>query len=144
MLMGTGARICCEKFLAHFPNREACYRYLAGLKARRGYRCLKCAHTGCCKGRTRYHRRCRLCGYDESPATGTLFAGMHLPIHTAFYLLYKFRTATRRVSCQQLSGILGLQPKTVRRFRQLIMGSLGIAAATGPLPGELDFLQGIV
>ena len=62
-----------EAFKARFPDRNACYQYLAGLKWPDDYQCAKCNHHDFIKGKQPYSRKCRKCSYDESTTAGTLF-----------------------------------------------------------------------
>ncbi len=134
----------CETFCAWFPDNKACYQYLYGLKSSRPFACLKCGHDAFSKGRTRYHRRCKSCGYDESPLTGTLFAGIRLPLQKAFYLLYKMRTQRREMSALQIARRFGLHPRTALRLKKRFCS--GIAALPAPAPGPPSpaFLYGIL
>lgn len=134
----------CEDFLAHFPDRKACLQYLFKTKCSQCFICLRCGHDDFSKGRTQFHRRCKSCGYDESPLTGTLFSGIRLPIQKAFYLLYKIRTRQKAVSITQLALLFKTQPKTVRRFRLRLTEYLREDAGIEPPPAvEIPFLKGV-
>ncbi len=134
----------CEDFLAHFPDRKACLHYLFKAKCSQCFFCLRCGHDAFSKGRTQFHRRCKSCGYDESPLTGTLFSGIRLPIQKAFYLLYKIRTRQKAGSLLQLASWFKIQPKTVRRFRLRLLAQLRehTGMETSPVE-EISFLRGV-
>lgn len=135
----------CEAFCAVFPDNKACHQYLYQLKNEQPFSCLQCGHHQFSKGRTRYHRRCKSCGYDESPLTGTLFSGIRLPIHKAFYLLYKIRTQRRETSALHLARLFDLHPRTVLRFKKRFAGCMGKTYAAPVSPHEvLQVLEGII
>jgi hypothetical protein len=84
------------EFNRQFKDNEDCYLYLIEKKWGNGYQCSRCGCKECYKGRTYYHRRCRVCGYGESVTANTVFHGMKMPMLKAFHMIFRL-TLKRRV-----------------------------------------------
>jgi hypothetical protein len=61
------------EFQASFPDEDACYKHLAEMKWKDGFKCTKCNHTKSYQGIKKYDRQCSKCSHIESPMAGTLF-----------------------------------------------------------------------
>ncbi|GAB2698614.1 hypothetical protein GCM10027037_23640 [Mucilaginibacter koreensis] len=101
-----------EDFSAKYPDTEHCYKFLAELKWKQGYSCLKCNHTNYCNGRVPYSRRCTKCTYEESVMLNTIFHNTRIPIVKAFYLVYLMYHSKGSISARQLSEKLSLRAST--------------------------------
>jgi hypothetical protein len=60
------------EFSDRFKTDEYCKEYLASLKSKFSYTCLKCNHTAC-QVRKDFARQCNICGHIESATANTLF-----------------------------------------------------------------------
>lgn len=108
------------QFSKKFVDNEACLNYLMEKKWSGGYSCSWC---GCCrskKGRTRYHLRCKECGYDESVTANTVFHGMKMPILKAFYMAFRVAAKKKGMSTIELGTEAGVQQKTAWLFKRKV------------------------
>ena len=101
-----------EEFSAKYPNPESCYKFLAELKWKGDYKCVRCEHTSYCAGRVPYSRRCTKCSYEESALHNTIFQNNRIPINKAFYLVYLLYSSKGTISSHQLSEKLGIRQST--------------------------------
>lgn len=101
-----------EEFCENYPDAEACYKFLADLKWKNGYTCLRCNNTTYCKGRVAYSRRCTKCTYEESVLLNTVFHNSRIPIVKAFYLVYLVYNSKGNISARQLSEKLDIRVST--------------------------------
>jgi hypothetical protein len=60
------------EFIEHFQSDHDCKEYLANIKWRASFICLKCEHNAC-QIREDYSRACNKCSYTESASANTLF-----------------------------------------------------------------------
>jgi hypothetical protein len=101
-----------EEFSAKYPDQESCYKFLAELKWRNGYTCLKCENTTYHSGRAPYSRRCTKCSYEESAMHNTIFENNRISINKAFYIVYLIYSSKGTISSHQLSQKLGIRQST--------------------------------
>lgn len=109
-----------EEFSKIYPDDDACHKFLANLKWRRGYSCKKCSNKKYSEGKTKYSRRCTKCNYDESPTLDTIFSRVKFPIVKAFYMVFLFHSSKEKLSSTDMSRILMLRQKTCWSFIQKI------------------------
>ncbi|RZL37647.1 MAG: hypothetical protein EOO96_04625 [Pedobacter sp.] len=100
------------EFVHQYPNKEACYQFLANAKWQNGYNCVKCGNSNYCKGKTPYNRRCTKCAYEESILHHTIFENNRIPIEKAFYLLYLMYSNKGAISSHKLAETLGIRQST--------------------------------
>jgi hypothetical protein len=101
-----------EEFSLKYPDKDACYKFLAEMKWANGYECIKCKNTTYCNGRAPYNRRCTKCTYEESVLHGTVFENNRIPINKAFYLVYLMYYHKGAISSYKLSEKLGIRQST--------------------------------
>ncbi len=128
-----------------FPDTLACYRYLAEIKEKNGFRCRKCGNEKHGPGAQKFARRCTRCGYHESVTANTLFHGLKFPIEKAFYLAYLAVHRHDHIRLDTLAEMLDLHRNTVWAFQQRLRKHLRAALPTratqqAPL---LDFEEAI-
>lgn len=112
------------EFQERFPDEDACYEYLIGLKWSNGFVCPNCGHTNYCKGKRKYDRQCTSCHRIVSPTSGTLFHKLKFSILKAFYIVYYVSTSKKGISSTELSRKLGLRQKTCWSFKQKVMRAM--------------------
>jgi hypothetical protein len=101
-----------EEFSAKYPDQESCYKFLAELKWKNGYSCIRCHHDTYSNGRAPYSRRCTKCSYEESAMHNTIFENNRIPINKAFYIVYLIYSSKGTISSHQLSQKLGIRQST--------------------------------
>ncbi|RYG03444.1 MAG: chromosome partitioning protein ParA, partial [Chitinophagaceae bacterium] len=108
----TGPDLDAASFVNQYPNKEACYEFLAEMKWQNGYSCIKCGNDNYCKGKIPYNRRCTKCTYEESVLHHTIFENNRIPIEKAFYLLYLMYSNKGAISSHKLAEKLGIRQST--------------------------------
>jgi hypothetical protein len=125
------------EFSERFQTDEDCKDYLAELKWGKGYKCIKCNHTGYVKGKKEGHRRCQKCGYEESFTSGTLFHKVKFPLLKAFHICFRVCVRKKGMSSVELSKELQLQQKTCWLFKRKIQEAMQ-SSTQQPLMGDVD------
>ncbi len=108
------------EFNRRFKNNEDCYLYLIEKKWGNGYQCSRCGCEECYKGRTYYHRRCKVCRYGESVTANTLFHGMKMPMLKAFHMIFRLTAKKKGMSTTELGAEVGVQQKTAWLFKRKV------------------------
>ena len=113
------------------PDDHACHKHLAQLKWPDGFFCEKCGHTHYCKGKLDRTRQCNRCGYQATPASGTLFHKVKFPMLKAFHIVYFIATNKQGIPSTELSRKSGMGQKTCWRFKRKVMKAM---ADSHPFP----------
>lgn len=95
-------------------------QFIAEVKWEQGFACRKCGHTNYCPGKTAASRRCTRCKKEESATAHTIFHNCKFPIHKAFYIVSTVCFDKKKISANDLSSTLGLNPMTCWKFRKKI------------------------
>ncbi len=125
------------EFQELFPDDKSCEDYLASLKWKEGYKCLKCNYTNYCKGMGYGDRQCTRCGHIESPTSGTLFHRCKFSLLKAFYIVYYVSTSKKGISSTELSRKLALRQKTCWLFRQKVIKAME-SSQNFPMTGKVE------
>jgi len=113
------------EFSQIYPDKDACLRYLAGLKwAHGGYRCRKCGHEKSCEAREPHARRCTRCRYVESATAGTLLQKCKFSIVKALYAVFLLHAHRGSYSASELARVLELRQATSWAFAQKVLAAL--------------------
>lgn len=106
------------EFRTLYADTLACHRFLEQLKWSQGFHCRRCGNEKYFEGAQKFGRRCTRCGYNESITSYTIFHGIKFPIEMAFYIAYVSVAGKKKMTLDELSGILGLRMNTVWSFRR--------------------------
>ncbi len=106
------AEVNFEEFSKTYPDRETCFKFLAGLKWDNGYACRKCNGIHYSTGHLPYSRRCSRCGYEESVTAYTILQNTRIPINKAFYIIFLIYSSKGKISSHKLSEILSIRQST--------------------------------
>jgi hypothetical protein len=101
-----------EEFSQIYPDREACFKFLADLKWESGYACRKCNSDHYCNGHLPYSRRCTKCGYEESVIANTILQNTRIPVNKAFYIIFLTYSTKGKISSYKLSELLSIRQST--------------------------------
>lgn len=125
------------EFTKDFSTTEQCRTYLCEQKWKDGYSCRKCGHDVSVKGRTRHHRKCQRCHYDESCTAHTLFHKLKFPIEKAFWIVYQLSTMKKGMSTLEISRQYGIHQETAWFFKRKVQQAMG--TGKGPvLKGNVE------
>lgn len=103
------------EFIDRFKTGENCKKYLAELKWKSGYKCVKCGHTAS-QIRKDLSRTCNKCSHTESTTANTLFHGVKFGIRKAFFICFEMATTTKSLSASYMAKRYGITEKTARLF----------------------------
>jgi transposase-like protein len=112
-------------FLSRFPDNDACWAHLEGLRWPAGPVCPVCGSVNDAHhvGRAHY-RRCNGCGSKFKVTHGTPLEGTHLPMRTWFTALYLVAASSKGISSVKLGEHLGIGQKTAwflgQRIRRMM------------------------
>ncbi|MEO9052720.1 MAG: IS1595 family transposase [Ginsengibacter sp.] len=106
------------EFTQKFPDKESCYRYLEEIKWGNGFKCSRCGHDECYKGKHAFSRRCKSCAYEESVTANTLFHGIKMSILKAFHLAFRISAKKKGMSTVELGHEVGIQQKSAWLFKR--------------------------
>jgi len=121
-------------FRKQFGTHELCYQYLADSKWKNGFKCIKCQSEVYRKGNMQLDRRCKSCGYNESPLAGTLFHCMKIPLEIAFEMVYRISVNKKGISSIALSREYNVNQKTAYTFKQKVQLCMK-SSGNNPLEG---------
>lgn len=108
-----------EEFQQTYSSEESCLQFLAELKWKEGYHCIKCSNDTYSEGNTYLSRRCNKCRYIESVTAHTIFHHLKFPILKAFYILILI-CSRKNITVQEISDIVDLRKSTCWSFRQKV------------------------
>jgi len=115
-----------KEFQSKYGTKEQCLAHLVDLKWSDGYKCKRCYGEQFIAGKQLYARRCKKCGYDESPTANTLFHKVKFGVENAFEMLYDITTSKKGANSIWLAERFGVRQTTAWLFRkkaQLVMKS---------------------
>lgn len=109
-----------NEFIAIFPDKSACSRYLESIKWEDQFTCRQCGKHKCSDGPKIFSKRCTKCGYIESVTAGTIFHGIRFPLEKAFYIAYSCVSEGKPYTLEEMGEILKLNKNTVWAFRKKV------------------------
>jgi len=130
-------------FRTQFGTNESCYQYLADMKWKDGYACKKCGNLEFRKGNKHLERRCKSCGYNESPLAGTLFHSMKIPLSTAFEMVYRISVNKKGISSIALSREYNVNQNTAFAFKQKVQLCMK-SSGNHPLEGVIHIDEFVI
>lgn len=128
-------------------TEEQCLAYLETVRWPNGIKCLRCRapqhfveryERKGTTGKVRKLFECKLCGYQFSHTTGTLFHDTHLPLMKWFMAISLICQAKKGISANQVGRTIGVTYKTAwflcHRIREAMMEACPV-----PLSGVIEF-----
>ncbi len=107
------------EFTEHFQSDTDCKEYLANIKWKSGFICLKCEHKAS-QIRNNLSRTCNKCSYTESASANSLFHKVKFGLRKAFFICFEMSTTTKSLSASQMGVRFGITEKTARLFMHKI------------------------
>lgn len=103
------------EFSDRFKTDLDCKEYLAGIKWKESFKCVKCNHTAA-QVRKDFSRTCNICGHTESATANTLFHKVKFGVRKAFFICFEMATSTKSLSASYMGVRYGVTEKTARLF----------------------------
>ena len=101
-----------HQLLVHFPEDDACKRYLTQRRWPNGVTCPKCDNVNVWQVRHRpFHWICKRCnknGYRFSVITKTIFENTKYPLSAWFKVIFIVCSSTQEVSARRIQQMLGM------------------------------------
>jgi len=101
------------EFSDRFKTDDQCKKYLAEIKWKGGFECLRCGHNKC-QIRRDFSRTCNICSHQESATANTLFHKVKFGVRKAFFITFEMGTSTKSLSASYMGVRYGVTEKTAR------------------------------
>ena len=99
-------------FFDRYKTDLDCLEYLATIKWRDGFTCVKCNHKKFTIRKSNYARDCNLCHHIESPTANTLFHKVKFGVRKAFTIVFEMSATTKSLSSSQMARRLKISRHT--------------------------------
>jgi hypothetical protein len=103
------------EFSEHFKTDDNCKEYLAKIKWKNGFECLKCSNKTS-QIRKNFARTCNKCSHTETAPSNTLFHKVKFGLRKAFFICFEMSTTTKSLSASYMGVRFGVTEKTARLF----------------------------
>ena len=123
------------EFSDRFQTDADCKEYLAFLKWKDGYKCLKCGHHAC-QIRKNLSRICNVCSHIESTTSNTLFHKVKFGVRKAFFICFEMATSTKSLSASYMAVRYGITEKTARLFMLKVREAMS-SSGNNPMDGDV-------
>jgi transposase-like protein len=123
------------EFAERFNSDESCKEYLAHVKWKDGFKCVKCGHLGS-QIRNDHSRTCNKCSHTESTTANTLFHKVKFNLRKAFFICFEMSTTTKSLSASYVGKRFGVTEKTARLFMHKIREAMK-SSGNHPLDGNV-------
>ena len=123
-------------FGERFPTEDACYSRVMQVYWPNGPICITCGSVSVYASKTRRMFKCKDCGRQFSPLSGTIFQDTHLPLRKWFLAAYLL--SADGIAANQLYRRIGVTKKTAWFLVQRIMGAMEDANLVLEGPVQID------
>jgi transposase-like protein len=123
------------EFSDRFKTDLDCKEYLAVLKNKSDYKCLKCNHIAC-QTKIDFARQCNVCGHKESASANTLFHKVKFGLRKAFFICFEMSTTTKSLSASYMGVRYGVTEKTARLFMLKVREAMA-SSGNNPMDGDV-------
>jgi hypothetical protein len=123
------------EFSDRFKSDQDCKEYLASLKWKDEYKCVKCNHAAS-QRRKDFSRQCNVCGHIESATSNTLFHKVKFGIRKAFFICFEMATTTKSLSASYMGVRYGVTEKTARLFMLKVREAMS-SSGNNPMDGNV-------
>lgn len=123
------------EFSDRFKTDEDCKKYLAEIKWKDGFECVKCGHK---RAQTRkdYSRTCNVCSHQESATSNTLFHKVKFGVRKAFFITFEMGTSTKSLSASYMGVRYGVTEKTARLWMHKVREAME-SSGNHPMQGNV-------
>lgn len=130
------------EFSERFSTDEKCKEYLAEIKWKDGFRCVKCNHTGS-QIRKDFSRTCNKCSHTETATANTLFHKVKFGIRKAFFICFEMSTSTKSLSANYMGVRYGVTEKTARLFMHKVREAMK-SSKSHPMNGKIHIDEFVI
>lgn len=130
------------EFSERFKTDLDCKEYLAGIKWKKGFICVKCNHNAA-QIRKDYSRTCNICGHTESATANTLFHKVKFGVRKAFFICFEMATSTKSLSASYMGVRFGVTEKTARLFMHKVRVAME-SSGKNPMDGNVHVDEFVV
>lgn len=123
------------EFSDRFKTDEDCKKYLAEIKWKDGFECLKCGHKRA-QIRKDYSRTCNICSHQESATSSTLFHKVKFGVRKAFFIIFEMGTSTKSLSASYMGVRYGVTEKTARLWMHKVREAME-SSGNNPMKGNV-------
>jgi hypothetical protein len=134
--MKTQRGLSYKEFQKKFGSNEQCLVFLSEQKWGKGYHCLQCNSQEYRQGKRKLNRRCKQCGYEESPTSNTLFHKLKFDLYKAFGMIYEIMLSKKGANSILLAERYEVSQNTAWLFRRKVQQYLK-SSKNHPLTGEV-------
>jgi len=130
------------EFSDRFRTDLDCKEYLADIKWKEGYKCVKCGHLGY-QNRKDFSRACNVCVHIESATANTLFHKVKFGVRKAFFICFEMSTTTKSLSASYMAVRYGVSEQTSRFFMHKIREAMQ-SSSNHPMKGNVHVDEFVV
>jgi len=134
--MKTVRKLGRSDFEKRFGTDKKCLMHLADMKWGNGYSCKRCCSINYYEVKNTLNRRCKGCGYEESPTAGTLFHKVKFGIHKAFGMVYDILLSKKGANSMWLGERYEVSQNTAWLFRRKVQQYM-VSSKKNPLTGQV-------
>lgn len=130
------------EFVEQFKTDENCKEYLAQMKWKKGYSCIKCSNKTF-QVRADFSRTCNSCSHTESATANTLFHKVKFGVRKAFFICFEMSTSTKSLSASYMGVRYGVTEKTARLFMHKVREAMK-SSENHPMDGNVEVDEFVV
>lgn len=123
------------EFSDRFKTDGGCKKYLAEIKWKAGFECVKCGHKKA-QIRKDYSRTCNICSHQESSTSNTLFHKVKFGVRKAFFITFEMGTSTKSLSAGYMGVRYGVTEKTARLWMHKVREAME-SSGNNPMQGNV-------
>lgn len=130
------------EFSDRFKTELDCKEYLAAIKWKDGFKCVKCKH-GLAQVRKDFSRTCNICSHTETASANTLFHKVKFGLRKAFFICFEMSTTTKSLSASYMAVRYGVTEKTARLFMHKVREAMK-SSGNNPMDGAVHVDEFVV
>jgi len=131
-----------QEFYLRFDTVRKCNAYLANIKWKDGFECMKCGNKSH-QIRVNLKRTCNKCSHTESPSANTLFHKVKFGLDKAFIICFEMSTTTKSLSASYMARRLSITRKTARMFMHKVRVAMK-SSGKHPMNGKVEVDEFVV
>ena len=130
------------EFSEHFKTDDHCKEYLANIKWKNGFECLKC-HNKTSQVRKNFSRTCNKCSHTETASANTLFHKVKFGLRKAFFICFEMSSTTKSLSASYMGVRFGVTEKTARLFMHKVREAMK-SSENHPMKGSVHIDEFVI